>query len=63
MGNKWMNNCLTMYIEIDVARKIDNEDIIQQFQNTKYHKGNCKTFCIKDFFFFGDVNIFNLSFV
>ena len=38
MGNKWMNNCLTMYIEIDVASKIDNEDIIQQFQNTKYHK-------------------------
>ena len=29
MGNKWMNNCLTMYIEIDVASKIDNEDIIQ----------------------------------
>ena len=33
-----MNNCLTMDIEIDVTSKIDNEDIIQQFQNTKYHK-------------------------
>ena len=33
-----MNNCLTIYIEIDVASKIDNEDIMQQFQNTKYHK-------------------------
>ena len=38
MGNKWMNNCLTMYIEIDVASRIDNKDIMQQFQNTKYHK-------------------------
>ena len=38
MGNKWMNNYLTIYIEIDVASKIDNEDIMQQFQNTKYHK-------------------------
>ena len=38
MGNKWMNNCLTMYIEIDVVSRIDNEDIMQQFQNTKYHK-------------------------
>ena len=33
-----MNNCLTMYIKIDVASRIDNEDIMQQFQNTKYHK-------------------------
>ena len=38
MGNKWMNNCLTMYIEIDVANRIDNEDILQQFQNIKYHR-------------------------
>ena len=38
MRNKWMNNCLTMYIEIDVATRIDNEDILQQFQNIKYHR-------------------------
>ena len=38
MGNKWMNNCLTMYIEIDLATRIDNEDILQQFQNIKYHR-------------------------
>ena len=38
MENKWMNNCLTMYIEIDVATRIDNEDILQQFQNIKYHR-------------------------
>ena len=38
MGNKWMNNCLTMYIEIDAATRIDNEDILQQFQNIKYHR-------------------------
>ena len=31
MGNKWMNNYLTIYIEIDVVSKIDNEDIMQQF--------------------------------
>ena len=38
MRNKWMNNCLTMYIEIDVATRIDNEYILQQFQNIKYHR-------------------------
>ena len=38
MRNKWMNDCLTMYIEIDVASRIDNKDIMQQFQNTKHHR-------------------------
>ena len=33
-----MNDCLTMYIETYVASKIDNEDIMQQFPNTK----NCR---------------------
>ena len=31
-----MNDCLTMYIETNVANMIDNEDIMQQFQNTKH---------------------------
>ena len=38
MGDKWINDCLTMYIEIDVASRIDNEDFLQPFQNTKYHR-------------------------
>ena len=33
-----MNDCLIMYIETDVASKIDNEDIMQQFQNTKHRR-------------------------
>ena len=33
-----MNNYLTIYIEIDVASRIDNEDFLQPFQNTKYHR-------------------------
>ena len=31
-----MNDCLTMYIETNVANMIDNENIMQQFQNTKH---------------------------
>ena len=38
MKSKWINDCLTMYIEIDVASRIDNEYIMQQFQNTKHHR-------------------------
>ena len=33
-----MNDCLTMYIETDVANKIYNENIMQQFQNMKYRR-------------------------
>ena len=33
LGDQWMNNCLVVYIEKDVARSIDNETIMQQFQN------------------------------
>lgn len=34
-----MNNCLVTYIERDVFNSIDNETIIQSFQNMKYHPG------------------------
>ena len=33
-----MNDCLTMYIETYVANRIDNEGIMQQFQNMKYRR-------------------------
>ena len=29
MGDQWMNDCLIVYIERDVACRIDNETIIQ----------------------------------
>ena len=35
MGDQWMSDCLLVYIERDVACSIDNEIIIQQFQNKK----------------------------
>ena len=35
MGDQWMNDCLTMYIEKDITRRIDNESIMQWFQNMK----------------------------
>ncbi|KAK9990032.1 hypothetical protein SO802_025017 [Lithocarpus litseifolius] len=35
MGDQWMNDCLIVYIEKDVARSIDNETIMQRFQNMK----------------------------
>ena len=31
IGHEWMNDCLTMYIEKDVALRIDNESIMQRF--------------------------------
>lgn len=33
ISDDWMNNCLVTYIEKDVFSKIDNEFIIQRFQN------------------------------
>ena len=38
MGDQWMNDCLIMYIERDVACSINNETIVQQFQNMKTRK-------------------------
>ena len=38
MGNRWMNDCLMVYIEKDVVCSIDNETIMQRFQNMKTRK-------------------------
>ena len=38
MGDQWMNDCLIVYIERDVACSINNETIVQQFQNMKTRK-------------------------
>ena len=35
MGDQWLNDCLTVYIEKIIARRIDNESIMQWFQNIK----------------------------
>ncbi|KAL4653987.1 hypothetical protein ACB092_01G345500 [Castanea dentata] len=35
MGDQWLNDCLTVYIEKDITRRIDNESIMQRFQNMK----------------------------
>ncbi|KAK4573404.1 hypothetical protein RGQ29_031388 [Quercus rubra] len=35
MGDRWMNDCLMVYIEKDVTCSIDNETIMQRFQNMK----------------------------
>ena len=35
MGDQWMNDCLIVYIEKDVACSIDKEIIMQRFQNMK----------------------------
>ncbi|KAK4606302.1 hypothetical protein RGQ29_000516 [Quercus rubra] len=35
MGNRWMNDCLMVYIEKDVTCSIDSETIMQRFQNMK----------------------------
>ena len=38
MRDQWMNDCLVMYIEKDVACSIDNKTIMQRFQNMKTHR-------------------------
>ena len=35
MGDQWLNDFLSVYIEKDIARRIDNESIMQRFQNMK----------------------------
>ena len=35
MGDQWMNDCLVAYIEKDVSSIIENEMIMQRFQNMK----------------------------
>ena len=42
-----MNDCLTLYIETDITSRIDNENIMQQFQNMK----NIEGFFLFSFFF------------
>ena len=39
MGDQWLNDCLVSYIERDVFIQIDNEAIIQRFQNMKTRRG------------------------
>ena len=61
MRDQWMNNCLVVYIERDVTRRINNEDVMQQFQNMKHCKKQCVFSFI--FLFFCDADIFKFSFV
>ncbi|XP_016646929.1 PREDICTED: zinc finger MYM-type protein 1-like [Prunus mume] len=39
MGDQWLNNSLIVYIERDVFACIDNETIMQRFQNMKTRRG------------------------
>jgi hypothetical protein len=39
MGDQWMNDCLFTYIETDVFDSIENESIMQRFQNMKTRRG------------------------
>ena len=42
MGDEWMNNCLITYIEKDIFKTINNEEIMQQFQGIKTRRGQLK---------------------
>ncbi|XP_062100202.1 uncharacterized protein LOC133806083 [Humulus lupulus] len=39
MGDQWLNDSLTMYLENDVFNAIDNEPIIHHFQDMKSRRG------------------------
>ena len=38
MGDQWMNDCLVIYIKRNLVCNIDNETIMQRFQNMRTHK-------------------------
>ena len=38
MRDQWMNDCLIVYIEKEVGCSIDNETIMQRFQNMKTYR-------------------------
>ena len=46
-----MNDCLIVYIEKDVPCSIDNEIIMQRFQNMKTRRRQLYTLCICVFFY------------
>ncbi|PKA54972.1 hypothetical protein AXF42_Ash003608 [Apostasia shenzhenica] len=39
MSDLWMNDCLVTFIERDIFSKVDNELILQYFQNMKSRRG------------------------
>ena len=39
IGDQLMNNCLVTYIEKDIFKTIECEEIMQRFQNMKNHRG------------------------
>ena len=47
-----MNDYLAVYIERYVTYRIDNEDIMQQFQNMKYCEKQLSNFIYFSFFIF-----------
>ena len=61
MGDEWINDYLVVYIERDVACRVDNKDIMQWFQNMK--KAIVKLHILGFLFFFCDVYIFRFSFI
>jgi hypothetical protein len=39
MGDQWLNDCLTVYLEKDIFNAIDNESIMIRFQNMRSRRG------------------------
>ena len=39
IGDQWMNDCLVIYIEKDIFKTIECEEIMQRFQNMKNCRG------------------------
>ena len=47
IGDQWMNDHLLVYIEKDTFDNIDNETIMQHFQNIKFVEVSCKIYSIE----------------
>jgi hypothetical protein len=40
MGDKWMNDCLIIFIEKKIFNIVKNERIMRKFQNMNSHREN-----------------------
>jgi hypothetical protein len=38
MGDQWMNDCVVTYVESDIFKTINDEEIMQWFQNMKTYQ-------------------------
>ena len=57
MQDKWINDCMLAYIEVDIFNGTDNVKIMKCFQNMKNHRGQLYIVCFKVEMTFNERNV------